>query len=100
MHAEHAVPMMAAEQEQVVRPPAATVHAGHAVPAGVVAEGEMAEMAHGMGHAPGMMMEQMVRDMRNRFLVAFLLAIPVALYSPLGTQVLHIHLPPPPLTSP
>jgi hypothetical protein len=40
-------------------------------------------------------MEGMVRDMRNRFLVSFILAIPVFLYSPLFTQVFKIQLPQP-----
>jgi len=41
-------------------------------------------MMHDMGHAPGMSMEDMAKDMRNRFLVALLFAIPVFLYSPMG----------------
>jgi Cu2+-exporting ATPase len=103
-HAAHAAHIAAAEQARAPRPPAPVAHAGHAMPAGAVAEGgemaEMAGMAHGMGHAPGMTMEQMVRDMRNRFLVALVLAIPITLYSPLGAQVLHVHLPPPPFGIP
>ena len=66
-------------------------HAGHAMTAAPV-EGEMAQMAHEMGHGAGMSMGDMVRDMRNRFLVAFVLAIPVFLYSPLATEVLGIRL--------
>ena len=42
------------------------------------------DMMHEMGHAPGQSMEDMVRDMRNRFFVALLFAIPVFLYSPMG----------------
>jgi P-type Cu2+ transporter len=47
---------------------------------------ERAEGAHGHGHGghAGMSMESMVRDMRNRFLVALLFAIPIAVWSPLG----------------
>jgi Cu2+-exporting ATPase len=56
------------------------------------AEGQTAEMAHAMGHGTGMTMDEMVRDMRNRFLVAFLLSIPVFLYSPLATEVFGIRL--------
>ena len=41
--------------------------------------------AHG-GHA-GMSMDAMVRDMRNRFLVAVAFAIPIALWSPLGKSI-------------
>jgi Cu2+-exporting ATPase len=50
-------------------------------------------MGHG-GHA-GMSMDAMVRDMRNRFLVALLLSIPIVLWSPIGRQVLHFGVPAP-----
>jgi Cu2+-exporting ATPase len=50
-------------------------------------------MGHG-GHA-GMSMEAMVRDMRNRFLVALVLSIPIVLWSPIGRQVLHFLVPAP-----
>ena len=50
-------------------------------------------MGHG-GHA-GTSMQSMVRDMRNRFLVAALLSIPIVLWSPLGRQVLHVTVPTP-----
>ncbi len=43
-------------------------------------------MGHGGGH--GMSMDDMVRDMRNRFLVAALLSIPILLWSPIGRDVL------------
>jgi Cu2+-exporting ATPase len=47
---------------------------------------ERAEHAHGHGHGghAGMSMAEMVRDMRSRFLVAALFAIPIALWSPVG----------------
>jgi Cu2+-exporting ATPase len=92
-HAGHAMPMPTAKADE---------HAGHdtlapAASAGVAAmgaeAGEMAGMAHEMGHGGGMSMEGMVRDMRNRFYVTFLLAIPVFLYSPLFTDVFKIQLP-------
>lgn len=44
-------------------------------------------MGHG-GHA-GMSMDAMVRDMRNRFLVAALFSIPILLWSPIGRDVLN-----------
>jgi P-type Cu2+ transporter len=43
-------------------------------------------MGHG-GHE-GMSMEDMVRDMRNRFLVAALLSVPIILWSPIGRDVI------------
>jgi Cu2+-exporting ATPase len=47
---------------------------------------ERAEHAHGHGHGghAGMSMAEMVRDMRNRFLVALVFAIPIAVWSPMG----------------
>jgi P-type Cu2+ transporter len=50
-------------------------------------------MSHEMGHGGGMSMEEMVKDMRRRFIVALLLAIPVFIYSPLFTQVFKIQAP-------
>ena len=52
-------------------------HAGHG-------EHAMHDVMQDMGHAPGMSMQDMVHDMRNRFLVALIFAIPVVLYSPMG----------------
>ena len=46
-------------------------------------------MGHG-GHA-GMSMADMVRDMRNRFLVALVLSVPILLWSPIGREVLGFH---------
>ncbi len=47
---------------------------------------ERADQADGRGHGghAGMSMAAMVRDMRNRFLVAALFAVPIALWSPVG----------------
>jgi P-type Cu2+ transporter len=47
---------------------------------------ERADHADGHGHGghAGLSMAEMVRDMRNRFLVAALFAIPIALWSPVG----------------
>jgi P-type Cu2+ transporter len=71
-------------------------HAGHAPPAEPApTSGEIAQVAHAMGHGGGMSMEAMVHDMRNRFWVTFALAILVTLYSPLATDVLGIRLPTP-----
>lgn len=53
---------------------------------------EAARTAHEVGHAPGEDMEGMARDVRSRFLVTFVLAIAVTLYSPLATDYLGIRL--------
>jgi Cu2+-exporting ATPase len=51
-------------------------------------------MGHG-GHHGGMSMDTMVRDMRNRFLVAAVLSVPVLLWSPIGREVLGFTVPAP-----
>ena len=70
-------------------------HAGHVVGGPALPSTEMAQMAHTMGHGGGLSMDEMVRDMRNRFLVAFTLAIPVFLYSPLATDTFSLNIPTP-----
>jgi len=50
-------------------------------------------MGHG-GHA-AMSMDAMVEDMRNRFLVAAVLSVPILLWSAIGRQVLHFGVPAP-----
>ena len=64
--------------------PGAAATTTTATPAHHAHEHAMPDMMHDMGHAPGMSMQDMVRDMRNRFLVALIFAIPVVLYSPMG----------------
>ena len=79
--AEHPAEHLGAEQ-----------HAGHAHGAGMErSPHEM--MGHG-GHA-GMSMDAMVADMRNRFLVALVLSIPIMLFSPMGRDMLGFHIPAP-----
>ena len=53
------------------------------------AAAERAEEADGHGHGghAGMSMEAMVRDMRNRFLVALVFTIPIVIWSPVGETV-------------
>jgi P-type Cu2+ transporter len=48
---------------------------------------ERADEAHGHGGHAGMSMDRMVRAMRNRFLVALLFAIPIAIWSPIGKSI-------------
>jgi Cu2+-exporting ATPase len=50
-------------------------------------------MSHG-GH-DAMSMDAMVQDMRDRFLVAALLSVPILLWSSIGRQVLHFGVPAP-----
>jgi P-type Cu2+ transporter len=51
-------------------------------------------MGHG-GHHASMSMDSMVRDMRNRFIVAALLSIPILLWSPIGREVVGFAVPAP-----
>ena len=76
-HAEHAGHEMAAPVAE---------HAEHAMAPGKAMASPHETMGHG-GHA-GMSMGAMARDMRNRFLVAALLSIPIVLWSPIGRDVL------------
>ena len=84
-----AVPAATPPTAAAAPPSAAVDHAAHAAP-GAAPQGaahakhEMADMMHDMGHGAGMSMQDMVRDMRNRFFVALIFSIPVFLYSPMG----------------
>jgi Cu2+-exporting ATPase len=78
--------------EPLAEPSSEPVAAAPAAAAPTVRSPEEA-MGHG-GHA-GMSMDAMVRDMRNRFLVALVLSIPIVLWSPVGRQVLHFPAPAP-----
>jgi len=72
------------------------VHGGehaHHGPAGASEPSPHDLMGHG-GHA-GMSMDAMVRDMRNRFLVALVLSIPIMLFSPMGRDMLGFEVPAP-----
>jgi Cu2+-exporting ATPase len=71
-------------------PAAHEAHAGHDAHAGhegPQVRGSQEVMGHG-GHHGEMSMESMVRDMRNRFLLAAVLSVPVLLWSPIGRKVL------------
>jgi Cu2+-exporting ATPase len=68
------------------RPPADT-HAGHGPgPHGEMPRTPQNVMGHG-GHHAGMSMDDMVKDMRNRFLVAAVLSVGVTLWSPMGRDM-------------
>ncbi|MCR5882214.1 cadmium-translocating P-type ATPase [Rhizobacter sp. J219] len=82
-HATHGAATAAASAPLTAK---AASHEGHAAHGGHGGEGahQMSDMMHDMGHSPGMSMQDMANDMRNRFLVALLFSIPVFLYSPMG----------------
>lgn len=68
---------------------ASAAHAGHAMHGAVAGDkaSDKADMMHDMGHSADMSMQDMARDMRNRFFVSLVFAIPVFLYSPMGQMV-------------
>jgi Cu2+-exporting ATPase len=80
--------------------PAAQVDSRQHAPATVHdhAASQRADEAHGHGHGghAGMSMAEMVRDMRSRFLVALVFAVPMAAWSELGDRILG-GVPPTPL---
>src|SRR2546425_1233844 len=53
------------------------------------------EEVMGHGGQAGMSMDAMAKDMRNRFLVAAILSVPILLWSSIGRNVLHFTLPAP-----
>ncbi|MBJ7450462.1 MAG: heavy metal translocating P-type ATPase [Blastococcus sp.] len=83
-------PMAESSEMHAVHPPEAKPagHAGGGHGQGDGHEGRAPQevMGHGGGH--GLSMDAMVRDMRNRFLVAAVLSLPVLLWSPIGRDVL------------
>ncbi len=89
--ADHDHPADAGEHAGHPTTPAAGGHDHGAQPAGRSAQDVM---GHG-GHGGGMSMEAMIRDMRNRFLVALILSIPITLWSPIGREVIGFEVPAP-----
>src|SRR5215203_704289 len=74
--------IMEAPAEQVAATP--KPHADHAAHAHVRPQ----DATGHSGHHAGMSMDDMVRDMRNRFVLAALLSIPILLWSPIGREVI------------
>jgi Cu2+-exporting ATPase len=68
-----------------------TAHHGHEEHA---APSPHEAMGHG-GHHGGGSMADMARDMRNRFIVAAVLSVPIVLWSPIGREVLGFTVPAP-----
>ncbi len=68
-------------------------HAGHAGHTEAPTASPHDVMGHG-GHS-GMSMADMVADMRNRFLVAALLSVPILMWSPIGREVFGFTVPAP-----
>jgi Cu2+-exporting ATPase len=58
-------------------------HRGHAAPGGTSSP-MSSDMAAEMGHGGNMDLAAMVRDMRNRFWICLVFAVPIFIYSPMG----------------
>ena len=90
-------PMVDPNGSQATKPPDAVPAqpAAHEIHAPAMRSSDEA-MGHGghAGHA-GLSMDGMVRDMRNRFLVAAIFSIPIVLWSSIGRNVLHFTVPAP-----
>jgi P-type Cu2+ transporter len=93
MHAGHA-PETAEPRTGHAHPPADS-HTGHGTGQhGGIPRTPQDMMGHG-GHHGGMSMDDMVKDMRNRFLVAAVLSIGVTLWSPMGRDMFGFTAPTP-----
>ena len=73
----------AAEDKAAAPAPVVAGHKGHAAHGGT-ASPMSSDMAHEMGHGGDMDLPAMVRDMRNRFWICFVFAVPIFIYSPMG----------------
>jgi len=72
-----------AEQTAAAPSPATADHQGHAAHGGTQ-PAMSADMAQEMGHGGSMDLPAMVRDMRNRFWICLVFAVPIFIYSPMG----------------
>ena len=84
---DHVITEAPADSSTAIPPPRAD-HAAHAPATPHDA------MGHGEHHA-GRSMDAMVRDIRNRFVVAALLSVPILLWSPIGREVIGFDIPAP-----
>ncbi|MCY0906405.1 heavy metal translocating P-type ATPase [Arthrobacter sp. H14-L1] len=81
----------AGHRTTTAKEPQAQDHKDHGGP---VTKNPQDVMGHGGGHG-GKAMAAMVKDMRNRFLVAATLSVPITLFSPIGRNVLGFTVPAP-----
>ncbi|HET9779600.1 MAG TPA: heavy metal translocating P-type ATPase [Propionibacteriaceae bacterium] len=84
---DHVITDAPGEQRTTIPVP----HVDHAAHARVTPQDAMGDG----GHHAGLSMDAVVRDMRNRFLVAALLSIPILLWSRIGREVIGFNVPAP-----
>ena len=89
-HAAHAGDAPVASARPTVSKPSAGHQASHphahAAPKSAPAMPMSHDTAQEMGHGAGMDMQEMVRDMRNRFWASLVFTIPIFVYSPMGNM--------------
>ena len=73
-----------ADQGPAAPAPSATDHKDHSPHPGGNQPPMSADMAQEMGHGGNMDLPAMVRDMRNRFWICLVFAVPIFIYSPMG----------------
>ncbi|MEY9776325.1 heavy metal translocating P-type ATPase [Arthrobacter sp. MW3 TE3886] len=93
-HAAHAPSAKAVTDTRHEEMPPGMAMPGHVHAPGPAPRSPQEMMGHG-GHHGGMSMDDMVKDMRNRFLVAAILSVGVTLYSPMGRDMLGFTAPTP-----
>ena len=74
-----------AEDKAASPAPVAADHKGHAAHGGTSSP-MSSDMAQEMGHGSNMDLPAMVRDMRNRFWICLVFAVPIFIYSPMGNM--------------
>jgi Cu2+-exporting ATPase len=94
-HAGHPAQAGTRPHEAAHPGPAVDNHAAEHAAGHVAAGQRTAQDVMGHGGQDGMSMQDMVRDMRNRFLVAAVLSVPVLLWSPIGREVFGFTVPAP-----
>jgi Cu2+-exporting ATPase len=92
-HSHHAPPSTDHGTHPAPQPDSKT-HGEHMEHEGQEGRSAQDVMGHG-GHHGGMSMDQMILDMRRRFIVAALLSIPITLWSPIGRELLGFTVPAP-----
>ncbi|MDZ4318846.1 MAG: heavy metal translocating P-type ATPase, partial [Phenylobacterium sp.] len=65
-------------------------HTGHGGAAPKAADHAADDDMAGMGHGPGMDMQAMARDMRNRFVVRLVFTIPIFFLAPMGMEAMGV----------
>jgi len=86
---EDAVDARAAHPRHPAAPAAPDDHAARPRHGAAADPDDMAEM----GHGPGMDMQAMARDMRNRFLVAVAFTVPIFFLAPMGMDFMRVEPP-------